>query len=497
MKRAVLLSILVVMLVLAMLMSPASGQTAIPPEATPEATAEVMPPGFEWVMRSDQQCSLSPDETLIAVKGDGVYQFPGGPLKFAFDETASQQTTTVYFTGDGAQVIANGDRIYSVESGQQIFPFSGNRSLWTWAFGKSTYAVIRTDDEDKVTETLFDTGTWEPAFPPFEHSRSARWDQGFGSTDMVMPAMSGVYHYNDIVLTYDLSTLTANVYDFASQELLYTRTFDGIFTVDPTNTYLAVSGEDIRTLRTNEVVLEDLPVHTVTAEGRTRFSTDGELALVEREGEAIIYSLPDDAELARVPVNLIRGEFELSVDGQSLVVSIWTEYPESTAPAVTYSIDLATGTVEGFDLSTVLMPAGEMSEERILIWSFSEDGRTYAGYNGIYEFASGDLLVSLDPSIGNGTLFSADGSLAARPGDGVYDLIAKRKLYSLANDSVEISPDSRFVWSRKVGVLDARTGELLYAMPGRGYYRFSSSSKYLTTSGDQTCNILALPEAQE
>lgn len=497
MKRAALFSMLFAMLILAMLMSPAAGQTTIPPEVTPEATVEVMPPGFEWVMRSDQQCSLSPDEKLLAVAGEGVYQLSDGSLKFAFEENASQQAAHVYFTPDGVQVIVNGGGIYDVARGHRTFSFSENQSLWLWAFHHSKYAVIRTNGEDKVTETLYDTATWEPAVPPFEYGVSERLTQGFGSTDMLMPAMSGIYHYDDVVLTYDLSTLTANVYDFASQELLYTRTFDGIFTVDPTNTYLAVSGEDIRTLRTNEVVLGDLPVHTVTAEGRTRFSTDGELALVEREGEAVVYSLPDGAELGRLPLGLIWGYFELSEDGQALVVSVWGENSERTAPAIQYSVDLATRAVEGFDLSTVLIPVGHGIEMYLPSWSFSRDGRYYAGYEGIYETDSGELVVSLSPLVGNGVLFSADGSLAARAGDGVYDLGTKQKLYSLANDSFEISPDGRFVWLRKVGLLDARTGELLYAMPVKGYHSFSASSKYLTTLGYQTCNILALPEAEE
>ena len=497
MKRAAILLMLVVMLVLAMLMSPASGQTAITPEVTPEATVDVMPPGFEWVMRSDQQCNLSPDDTLLAVAGEGVYQLSDRSLKFAFEENASQQAAHVYFTPDGAQVIVNGGGIYDVASGHRAFSFAENQSLWLWAFHHSTYAVMRTSGEDKVMETLYDTVTWEPVFPPFEYGVSERLTQGFGSTDMLMPARSGIYHYDDIVLTYDLSTLTANVYDFASQELLYTRTFDGLFTVDPTNTYLAVSGEDIRTLRTNEVVLEDLPVHTVIAEGRTRFSTDGQLTLVERGDEAVVYSLPDGEELGRLPLNLILGDFVLSEDRQSLIVSVLAENSERTAPAIQYSVDLGTHAVEGFDLSTVLKPAGGMTEELIISWSFSKDGRYYAGYKGIYETDSGELVISLDPLIGNGTLFSADGSLAARAGDGVYDLVAKLKLYDLPNDSFEISPDGRFVWSRRVGIRNARTGELLYPMPVKDYYSFSSSSKYLTTSGYQTCNILALPEGQE
>jgi hypothetical protein len=495
MKRAALFLMLAVTLVLARLISPASGQTAISPEVTPEATVEVMPPGFEWVMRSDQQCSLSPDETLLAVAGDGVYQLSDRSLKFAFEEPSGQRAYGAWFILDGSHVAVNGDGVYKVASGQRLLSLSAETNLVV--FYNSAYARTTSHGKDKMTQSLYDMATWEPVFPPFEFGISERLTRGFFQADEVMPAMPGIYIHGDTVLTYDLTTLTANVYDFASQDLLYTRTFDGIFTVDPTNTYLAVSGEDIRTLRTNEVMLEDLPVFTPMGQGRTRFSTDGQLALVERENEAVVYSLPDGAELARLPLNLVWGEFKLSEDGQSLVINIRTEYSEEAEPVVTYSIDLATHTVEGFDLSTVLIPVGQMSDEFIVNWSFSKDGRYYAGHNAIYETDTGELVVALDPSIGNGTLLSADGSLAARAGDGVYDLVAKRKLYSLRNDSVEISRDGRFVWSRRVGVLDARTGDLLYAMPEKGYYSFSSGSKYLKTSGYQACNILALPDTQE
>ena len=496
MKRAALFSVLFAMLVPAMLMSPAAGQTAISPEVTPEATVEVMQPGFEWVMRSDQQCSLSPDEKLLAVAGEGVYQLPELSMQFAFEEYAGQPTAHAHFTADGTQVVVNGDDFYDVVRGKRLDDPEDRAPLWGLA--TLDYIVVTTEGEETWTQTLYDTATGEPAFPPFEHGVPERALRGIDPVKEIMPAWPGIYLHGDTVLTYDLNTLTANVYDFASQELLYTRTFDGRFTVDPTNTYIAVSGEDIRTLRTDKVVLDDLPVFRALGAGRTGFSTDGQLAMVERGNEAILYSLPEGAELARLPLGLVWGDFELSEDDQSLVVGIRTYYYEEGAePVITYSIDIATHAVEGFDLSTVLMPVGGGIGQFSLNWSFSKDGRYYAGHKGIYETDTGELVVALDPMIGNGTLFSADSSLAARAGDGVYDLVAKRKLYGLANDSVEISPDSRFVWSRRVGVLDAQTGELLYAMPWKGYYRFSSSSKYLTTSGDQSCNILALPEAQE
>ena len=129
--------------------------------------------------------------------------------------------------------------------------------------------------------------------------------------------------------------------------------------------------------------------------------------------------------------------------------------------------------------------------------SFTPDGRYKILDDGIYDAASGELIVALNPQSSHGVHFNTDVTLAAKPADGVYDLVAKRKLYDLPNNAVMFSPDSRFIWVQKLGVLDARTGELLYAMPVKGYYSFSASSKYLTTSGYQTCNILALPEAEE
>jgi hypothetical protein len=287
-------------------------------------------------------------------------------------------------------------------------------------------------------------------------------------------------------MTYDLKLHTANVYDFATQKLLYTREFDGWAQVDPTNTYISVAGEDVRTLRGNETVLDDLPSFTVMAENRATFSTDGAHILVERSGVNYLYALPDGTQVASLPDRLPLGKFVVTDNGQSLLVTQEFYDEQNRLRSNSYELDIVSGEVTD----------GERIDfyAQYLNWP---DSRHIIKADGIYSSETGELVVALDPAVHYGVLFSADETLAAIYNAGVYDLVAKRKLYDLPDSATAFSPDSRFIWVQRLGVLDARTGEVLYAMPGKGYYRFSSNSKYLMTSGYQSCNILALPEAEE
>jgi hypothetical protein len=486
MKRAALLLMLAVMLVLAMLMSPASGQITISPEVTPEATVEVMPPGFEWVMRAPGICSLSQDESLVAIVGGGLYNLSTGEQLIEFEpKPEAGRVYSAYFSEDILQVIVDSDGVYDIESGQKIADFPEDSVL---RGGTPEFPVILAFGEETWTETMYDSETWTPVFDPFTYGMPTRLIEGYSSESEIQPGIPGIHIYGDILLTYDLNELTANVYDFDTKELLYTRIFDGFFTVDATNAYIAVPGEDIRTLRDNEVIIDDLPVFTVVARGRTTFSEDSSLVLVENPDAAVFYSLPNGEKIAEVPLNTVSGfygDFSLSDDGRSIIITRRYYQTDQLISDLAYTIDVASGEII------------DWPDESPLTMSFTPDGRYKILDDGIYDAESGELIVALNPQILHGVHFNTDFTLAAKPADGVYDLVAKHKLYVLPNSAVMFSPDSRFIWVQKLGVLDAQTGELLYAMPGKGYYSFSASSKYLTTSGYQSCNILALPEAQE
>jgi hypothetical protein len=482
--RFAIVGSLVVMFVLAMLMSPAAGQTAISPEVTPEATIEAMPPGFEWVMRAPGTCSLSQDEALAAVVGSGLYDLSTGEQLIEFEPRPEEHRVyTAYFSEDMRQVIVASDGVYDIESRQKMTDFPEDSVLWGW---DANVFTVKAFEDNKHVETLYDLETWTPVFPSFTYIQPEWMNDGRASPDEYMHTFSGLSVYGDIVMTYDLKLHTANVYDFATQKLLYTREFDGWAQVDPTNTYISVAGEDVRTLRGNETVLDDLPSFTVMAENRATFSTDGAHILVERSGVNYLYALPDGTQVASLPDRLPLGKFVVTDNGQSLLVTQEFYDEQNRLRSNSYELDIVSGEVTD----------GERIDfyAQYLNWP---DSRHIIKADGIYSSETGELVVALDPAVHYGVLFSADETLAAIYNAGVYDLVAKRKLYDLPDSATAFSPDSRFIWVQRLGVLDARTGEVLYAMPGKGYYRFSSNSKYLMTSGYQSCNILALPEAEE
>ena len=109
---------LVTMLVLVLLMSPASGQTAIPPEATVEPTAEPMPP-LPTVFSASSWCTFTPDGTAVVVAGDGVYNLPDGSLRFALSGIGNRTVPFARFSPDGALVMVYHDGVYDLATGER------------------------------------------------------------------------------------------------------------------------------------------------------------------------------------------------------------------------------------------------------------------------------------------------------------------------------------------------------------------------------------------
>jgi hypothetical protein len=136
--RFAIVGSLSVMFVLAMLISPASGQTAISPEVTPEfwpltfdpATVTVDPYAFTLVFEAPMQCRLAPDEQSVVVYGVGVFDLATGEKRFDLTGRVadfSYSKPHLLIRNDGLYDLNTGERLIETESPDaRLYSFVGH-----------------------------------------------------------------------------------------------------------------------------------------------------------------------------------------------------------------------------------------------------------------------------------------------------------------------------------------------------------------------------------
>jgi hypothetical protein len=172
--RFAIVVLLVVMLVLAMLMSPVAGQTAIPLEATTEAE-----PPFPIVLSRPDYCVLSPDDTAVAVMNDGVYNVADGSLRFALpvvsEDPSSSSVITVSFT-DSGNFVRVGDLMFDAVTGEPV-----DRTL--------DYSIVTSNERWRVVDQeIFDvhTGKQVGALPQLDDLPTPIDIEFAGNSDIII-----------------------------------------------------------------------------------------------------------------------------------------------------------------------------------------------------------------------------------------------------------------------------------------------------------------------
>ncbi|MCU0465524.1 MAG: WD40 repeat domain-containing protein [Anaerolineae bacterium] len=163
---------------------PAAAQeaTPIPPEATetpvpPEATA--LPEGVVFV--ASEPCFLSPDETTVAVRRDGVYDLPSGTKRFDLPETGWDN-----YSPDGRYLFVSGHGLYDVQTGEILIPTDNsihNRSVWDtfspdgrlFVDGNIVYDLNTLEQVATLDRARFMDDSEEPIYGGLEFVNEGRW----------------------------------------------------------------------------------------------------------------------------------------------------------------------------------------------------------------------------------------------------------------------------------------------------------------------------------
>ncbi|MBK9125458.1 MAG: hypothetical protein IPM16_20365 [Chloroflexi bacterium] len=462
-----------------------------PQAQAPEATAEPIMT-VRRVLSANSWCEVLSDGRSAAVANRGVVDLVTGEQRVTFDPPADGYP----FTEIGAdRLLARGSGIYDLPLGSKLIDLKGTVfGVYSLAYAEtddgyapSFYAAIRRKDDSTVHVRIYDVRTLEVVF---EREDLRFPPPGDGSVETVMRAWPGLTLTNEFVLVHDGQTLS--VYNLFTGELLYTRAFELFYWLENDQKWLVVSGEDVRDIRTNEVITRDIPVIRGDQSNPVRFTEDFDYMIVQTADvpEATLYDLIEDNPPVVVSYRPSFGQsivsafdkFAVDRDANEIrvtVVEIDTGAAFLEPKPFQYRFALDTG---GF------VDVGPVADHVPLVL-VDPDAPVIRRRDGFYDRTTGDKIASIDVESSSWAFFNDDYTLAVIPTVAVYDLVAGTKLYDVS-DYATISPDGRFIAERLAGIRDARTGTLLY--PFSGTINFTPDSRYGIYRGSE-CVIFALP----
>jgi WD40 repeat protein len=466
---------LATMLIVAALMSPASGQTAISPEATPEfwpltfdpTTITINPDEFTLVFEAPHSCILSPNDRFVWLNGIGIFDLTTGTQKLNLEQRA------IRFSRDGDSVFVSNEGVYDIEAGTLVIP------------SQSEYAIISPDSRYIILEfTVYDFDTHAPVLTiiPDLPEATAAPDWAYRFTEdsewlfvsLIASTSSGPSI--DFRL-YDVRTWQRAVdppivryEDIFTFPWLLSRQANAVVTSLPGGLYDLSTGE----LR-----------FALEAVNNILFSEDGMLlAVADQESFRVLDAITGDVRFETLLPTISVVAF--SPDNRRLLLRTYEITSELTA-------DLA-GRLVVYDLQTG-MPIAALPDPTYSS-GFASDGRHIftTGNTAIYDSETGERRLR----VRSGHLvMSPDGryifTSATHRYIGVYDTRTWERLYIRRGQYATISPDSRWLWVQMLGIYDIATGELRREMSTQSI-DFRSSGKLAIESTDGHCAIYRTPE---
>jgi hypothetical protein len=475
---------LVLMLILTVLMSPASGQTAISPEATPEfwpltfdpATVKVDPEKPTLVFESQYRCSLTSDDKAVVVQGVGVYDLSTGEKRFDFEESAGRVDISYRLP----RVFVRNKGLYDVNTGELLVETASPDAFL------SPYGDYMIDGP-----TVYDAATGDVLYRAAEDVTSLRADPWFVDRRWVsityqLADTVGQPQYEWVIVDAETGAPPAGQFAFMSNivEHRATSVRDG--------SLVAISGDGLYEVATGEkrFALEEMQDLRLSLDGEVliAITADNELQLIDTQtGEVILRreDVPFIPAFGRGDARV--GGFVLSPDNTTLLVP---EYSEVRSGGTSSYLTLGAQLV---DVAT-------------------------------------DQVVGSLPAAGE-YAFPWDGRYVQLVGQGVFDVATGQMVFETAEPFIRVMPNGRFALVRDNGVLkifDPKTWTLLYEIPGgitfvgldydwmlgvHGLYNVESgqlefpldlerpgisfTGRYVIGNGESRCSIYRLPEAEE
>jgi hypothetical protein len=452
---------LVMMLVLAMLMSPAAGQTAISPEVTPEATAEPGPP-FPVVLSRPNYCVLSPDDTAVAVMNDGVYNVADGSLRFELpvvpEDPNPSNIITVNFADDG-HFVRVGRQMFDGVTGEPV-----DRTL--------EYIVVTSNERWRViNREIYDAHTGEQVgtLPPLDGLPTPIDIEFVWNSDVIL-ITAGSQEEQTILVGAPTGDILAEI-----ENTPFSFSYDG--------TRYAIAGDGIYDIASRQRI-------AVLPEGDywPSFSPfdPAWIAIQETDGVAI-YDAFNGGEIVKLAPPEGANVWETQWGDDTIFVS---------GGVVTHHAD---GGMSGSSVPGRLyaVPSGELLRDDAHSMGYIGGARrawqSSFGPWGVFDPFTGEVLVP------DGYASRLNDDRVAIDGRGEYDIDTWELLFAYPpniGSVFEIDEGYRYIVSSG-GLYDAHTGDLLFNARGHNIDLSRDGRILLATRFGESCTVYRLPEAQE
>jgi WD40 repeat protein len=466
--RLVIAVSMLVMFVLPMFSSP-SGQTAILPEVTPEATIEPMAepvPSLPTVFRASSWCAFTPDGAAVVVGGDGVYNLPDGSLRFALSGVGNRTVPFARFSPDGALVMVYHDGVYDLETGERRADLSISTSF------------VPITNERLVTEDgIYDLTSGELIYDLSGH-------RDYGKPGLTLRFLP------------DQRFAAVSLGDFQPVTLIDVETGivlaeleDLQFATSPDGTMLAVAEDGVYPLG-SETPIFTLP--ETSHEYTPQFSPDSALVSALSDDDVTIY----DAATGEVTLTIPYPD----APGVAFGSAYFPEPDWLLLQGYDLRLDQTQPQPLGSEMINWLyeLPSAELIFKRAGYLNYVGGARKAWAQHGmeIFDPYTGEMLLASVHSFI--TQFLPDRVLAMGRGEFNIDTWTMDYVYPSNLPPAFIATDDarRFAVAHGFGVYDAQTGELLMPVNHESVY-LTRDGRYVLADDYQSCTVYRLPEAQE
>ena len=453
---------LVMMLVLAMLMSPAAGQTVISPEVTPEATIEPEPP-FPVVLSRPNYCVLSPDGTAVAVMNDGVYNVADGSLHFALpvfpEDSNPSNIITVNFADDG-HFVRVGGQMFDAVTGEPV-----NRTL--------EYSIVTSNGRWRVVDQeIYDAHTGEQVgtLPPLDGLPSPIDIEFVWNSDVIL-ITAGSQEEHAILVEAPTGDILAEI-----ESKPFSFSYDG--------TRYAIAGDGIYDIASRRRI-------TALPEGNywPHFSPYNPqwIAIEEVDGATIYDAFGGEQIVKLAPPD----------GGNTWMIYQWGDDTIFLSGGVI--TQHADGSVSGSSVPGRLyaVPGGELLREDVHTMGYIGGARrawqTSLSPWEVFDPFTGEVLVS------DSYVSSVIENRARVAGQGEYDIDTWELLFPYPpniGSVIKMDEARRYIVSSG-GLYDAHTGDLLFKGRGHNIDLSRDGRTLLASRFRESCTVYRLPDAEE